>query len=182
MGAQQQPQTLTHWKKCFNKDYLGTWSLPNGQDAIVTIVKVERAEIKGEGGRLDIRPIMYLKEFKEPMVLNATNGKIIQKLLNSPYVENWYGHRIQLYAESNIKVGKGANAETTDGLRVRPMLPKSNMELEKSDAKGRIRVLLANYKGNDIEAIKAELNAKKDAKTDTIEYLISVENKLKGNG
>lgn len=178
MGTQQ-PQTLTHWKKCFNKDYLGTWSLPNGQDAIVTITKVEKAEIKGEGGRIDIRPLVHFREFKEPMVLNATNGKVIQKLLNSPYVENWYGHRIIIYAESNIKVGKGANAETTDGLRVRPMLPKSSAELQKSDAKGRIRALLAQYKGSDIEAIKAELNAKAAAKEDTLEYLTSVENKLK---
>lgn len=174
-----QPQTLTHWKKCFNKDYLGTWSLPNGQDTIVTIVKVEKATIKGEGGREDVRPLMYLREFKEPMVLNATNGKTIHKLLNTPFVEQWVGHRIIIYAESGIKIGKGANAEVTDGLRVRPMLPKSNAELQKSDAKGRIRALLANYKGSDIDAIKAELNAKATAKEDTLEYLTSIENKLK---
>ena len=172
-------QTLTHWKKCFNKDYLGTWSLPNGKDAIVTIVRVEKATIKGEGGREDIRPIMFLMEFKEPMVLNATNGKTIEKLLKSPFVENWYTHKIQLYAESNIKIGKGANAETTDGLRVRPFLPKSNEALEKSDLKGRIRALLGNYKGTDVNEIKAELNAKNGTVDDTIQFLTLIENRLK---
>jgi len=177
MGTES--KTLTHWKKCFNKDYMGTWSLPDGRDMVVTIVRVEKSEIKGEGGRIDIRPIMFFKEFKEPMVLNATNGKTIHKLLDSPYVENWYGHRIQLYAESGIKIGKGANAETTDGLRVRPFLPKSNEEAEKSAIRGRIRALLGDYKGSDIEVIKSELNTKTQAKEDTVQYLTSVENKLK---
>jgi hypothetical protein len=173
-------KTLTHWKRGFNKEYLGTWSLPNGKDFTVTIEKiVERVEIKGEGGRIDIRPVAKFKEFKEPMVLNVTNCKTISKLFNTPFIEEWNGRQIILYADMNVQVGKGRNAETTEGLRVRPMLPPSAKEQEIKELSAEIRVLLAHYKGADLETIKTELNTKAAAKEATADYLKSVITKLR---
>ena len=170
--------TLTHWKKYFNKDYLGTWSLPDGKDVIVTIDHVEKAIIKGEGGREDVRPIIFFKEYKEPMVLNATNGKIIHKILCSEYVEKWYSKRVQLYVDRNIKIGKGASAETTDGLRVREFVPKTNQETEKAVVKAKIREALQSYKGEDLTEIKDALNKEVLAKTDTTDFLNVILNRL----
>ena len=172
--------TRTHWKRGFNKEYMGTWSLPNGKDFIVTIEKiVERVEIKGEGGRIDIRPVAKFREFTEPMVLNVTNCKTITKLLNSPFIEDWAGRQIVLYADMNVQIGKGRNAETTEGLRVRPFLPPTSKEREIKELSAEIRVLLQHYQGTDLEEIKAELNAKAAAKEATTEYLKTVIQKLR---
>lgn len=177
--TQQQPQTLTHWKRGFNKEYMGTWSLPNGKDFTVTIEKiVERVEIKGEGGRVDIRPVAKFREFNEPMVLNVTNCKTITKLFKTPFIEEWVDRKIVLYADMNVQVGNGRNAETTEGLRVRPILPPTTKEQELKDLSSEIRVLLAHYKGSDIEEIKQELNARATSKTATAEYLKSIITKL----
>ena len=170
--------TLTHWKKYFNKDYMGAWSLSDGKDFIVTIDRVEKATIKGEGGREDVRPIVFFKEFKEPMVLNATNGKIIHKVLGSEYVENWYSKRIQIYVDRNVKIGRGQNAETTEGLRVREFVPKTNQESEKAAVKAKIREALQSYKGEDLTEIKDVLNKEVLAKTDTTDFLNVILNRL----
>lgn len=172
-------QSKTHWKKYMNKDYMGAWSLPNGKDQTVTIDRVERGEIQGQGGRVDIRPIAYFKEFKEPMVINMTNGKIIQKVLGSEYVEDWRGKKIQLYVDKNIKVGKGRNAETVDGLRVRDFVPTIKKEdPEKKKLQEQIRSAFASYTGKDRQVIVDTLTEKTNAGEDTVAFLRNILNQL----
>ena len=37
------------------------------------------------------------------MILNVTNCKTISKLLKTPYIERWAGHRIQIYVDPKVK-------------------------------------------------------------------------------
>lgn len=161
---------LTHWKKFYNNTYLGTWSLPDGKDIILTMTKVVREDVVGQGGRKEQLPVLYFQEVDKGLVLNKTNGKTIEKLY-TPYVENWNGKRIQIFAKNDIKIGNGRNAETTDGLRVRPMVPANLQESEKVAIKKQIIAALENYTQPDKSDIVSELKAKKAAKEDSITYL-----------
>ena len=111
--------TLTHWKKLTNPDYLGAYALEPGQDLIVTIKSVANEVVTGTDGKKETCSVMHFMENVKPLVLNATNSKTITKLLKTPYIEQWAGRKIQLYVERGIK----AFGDIVDAIRVRPFLP-----------------------------------------------------------
>lgn len=138
--------TLTHWKKLTNPDYLGAYAIEPGQDLIVTVKSVANEVVTGTDGKKETCSVMHFTENVKPLVLNATNSKTITKLLKSPYIEQWVGRKIQLYVETGIK----AFGDIVDAIRVRPFLP-----VEKE--------LLCADCGNKIEGFgntKAEVVAK----------------------
>jgi len=104
----------THWKKLENPDYLGAYSLPDGKDMTVTITDVKREMITGTGGKQEECTVAHLKGNK-PMILNRTNMKTIQKIYNTPYIEDWAGKSITLYV-AKIKAFGEDNVEC---LRIR---------------------------------------------------------------
>lgn len=113
-------ETLTHWKKLHNPDYLGAYALTPGQDLIATIKTVGNENVVGTDGKKEECMVMHFAERDvKPMILNSTNAKTIAKLLKTPYVENWSGRKIQIYT-AEVK----AFGEVVDALRIRPFLPK----------------------------------------------------------
>jgi len=110
----------THWRKLDDPNYLGAYSLQDGEnrELTVTIEKVIVEEIRTEKGGERCK-VAYLKDEK-PVILNVTNCKIITKMFGTPYIDDWIGKKITLYV-SVIKV----NNEKMDCLRVR--LIKSNI-------------------------------------------------------
>lgn len=116
-----------HWKRLTAPDFLGAYSLDENKDAILTIRSVGREIVTGADGKKDECTVAHFAEKTapncpevKPMILNNTNCKIIQKLYNTPYVDQWQGKPIQIYVDHNVKVGK----ETVDGLRIRPFKPQ----------------------------------------------------------
>lgn len=113
-------ETKTHWKLLTNPNYLGAYSLPNGQDIVVVIDYVKREEIIGTNGKKEFEVVAHLKNGQKPFILNKTNMKQIQKLYNAPYIEDWAGRAIQIYFDPTVKFGR----ETVGGLRIRPTIPQ----------------------------------------------------------
>jgi hypothetical protein len=111
-------ETLTHWKKLMNPDYLGGYALTPGQDIIATIKSVGNEEVTGPDGKKEICSVIHFVEDIKPMILNATNNKTIAKLFKTPYIEQWCGKKIQIYTEKVKAFG-----QVWDALRVRPFLP-----------------------------------------------------------
>lgn len=111
----------THWKKLYNPDYLGAYSLDkNGkyEDLTVTIESVINEMVQGAEGKKEECIVAKMKDNK-PMVLNATNCKTLAKLFGSPHIEDWKGKKIVLYV-AKVK----AFGEVHDALRIRPTLPQ----------------------------------------------------------
>ena len=111
-------ETLTHWKKLMNPDYLGSYALEPGKDLIATIHTVGNEEVTGSDGKKEICSVIHFVEGVKPMILNATNNKTIAKLFKTPYIEQWSGRKIQIYTEKVRAFG-----EVWDALRIRPFLP-----------------------------------------------------------
>lgn len=111
-------EKLTHWKKLNNPAYLGAYSLEAGKDLIVKIKRVGNEIIIGSDGKKEECMLMHLDDEK-PMIVNSTNAKTITKVLETPYIEQWQGKRIQLYS-TKVK----AFGEVVEALRVRAFLPK----------------------------------------------------------
>lgn len=108
-------ETKTHWKKLDNPNYLGAYSLMDGEskELIATIEKVVIEEVKTSSGSENCK-VAYLKNSK-PMILNTTNCKAIQKATGSPYIDDWAGQNITIFV-AKIK----AFGEDIDALRIRP--------------------------------------------------------------
>lgn len=116
-------QFKTHWKKYCNPNYLGAYSLQPGEEPVLTIRQVNREMVKGEGGREEECTVAHFveREFK-PMILNRTNCKTIQKIYGTPYVEEWTGKTIQIFAsETKLK------GEAVECLRIRPQSPNRKL-------------------------------------------------------
>lgn len=107
----------THWKRLINPDYIGAYSLEEGQDLTVVIESVRRDVVTGTGGKKEECTIAYLKGQK-PFILNNTNSKSIAKLYG-PYIEDWAGKPITLYASTTKLAG-----DTVECLRIRPVVAK----------------------------------------------------------
>ena len=86
---------------------------------ILTIGRVAKEIVVGADGKSEECIVCHWKEDEKPMILNVTNCKTIARLLKTPYIENWAGHRIQIGSELVSAFG-----EKVDALRVRKSLPK----------------------------------------------------------
>jgi hypothetical protein len=110
------PENKTHWKKLINPDYIGAYALSPGLDMTVTIASVSREMIVSTGGKKEECTVAKLMGQK-PLILNVTNSKSIAKLYG-PFIEDWAGKRITLYASTTKLAG-----ETVECLRIRPSAP-----------------------------------------------------------
>jgi len=103
----------THWKQLMNPDYLGAYALPEGTDITVTINRVQREEVTGEGGKKEMCTVAHICNNK-PMILNVTNQKSIAKMYG-PYIEDWAEQQITLcVAQTKLR------GEMVECLRIRP--------------------------------------------------------------
>ena len=112
--------TGTHWKKNFNYNYLGAYSLTAGKDMIVTIKDTKIEMVKNQKGENEQCFTCYFNESPKPMILNKTNCKAIEKLYGTPIIEEWVGKKIQLYSAQVRAFG-----QETDCLRIRDFKPES---------------------------------------------------------
>jgi hypothetical protein len=112
----------THWKKLDNPDYLGAYSILDGSKnpkPIMAKIKHVRLEnVTGSNGKKEECKVCYL-EGQKPLILNATNSKAIAAVAKSPYIEDWQGVVIEIYATTTKMAG-----EVVDCLRVRTSAPK----------------------------------------------------------
>jgi hypothetical protein len=82
----------THFKKLLNPMYLGSHDLDPTQEYKVTIERIERdIEVIGDGGKKQKKAIAHFKGASKPMILNATNMKMIAKVSGSKFIEDWIG-------------------------------------------------------------------------------------------
>ena len=116
----------THYRKVFKSDHLGIADLEDfieeKKPLIFTIKEVKQEYDTVVAGKKINANIAYFKEKIKPLVLNATNSKILKSFSNgSPFVEDWENTLIELYIDANVKM-KG---DVVGGVRIKPIQPKA---------------------------------------------------------
>jgi hypothetical protein len=108
----------------FEGKYIGAWNLiddqGNKRDLVLTIARVEAAEIVGEGGKTNKKPLVHFEPKSRawlPMVAGKTVAKTIAALYGND-TRQWVGKRICLYATTTSVGG-----QEKDCIRVRPQVP-----------------------------------------------------------
>ena len=107
------------FRKFMDKNYLGSWDVPDGEHLVLTIDHVEQNDVKNERGSERKLTIHFAERGYKPMILNTTNAKRIGKVAGSNKVENWENLRIAIYTEKVTAFGG-----TTDALRIREYPPR----------------------------------------------------------
>ena len=122
----------THYRKLMNPEYLGAYSLEDGKDIVLTIDYIKVETVTGTDGKKEDLPVCHWKEPEKSMILNATNMKMIAKVLGSNFVEDWSGRKVQIGTEKVRAFG-----DVVDALRIRRYAPKqtapANAELVCAD-------------------------------------------------
>ena len=158
----------THWKKLDNPNYLGAYSLMDGEtkDITVTISKVVTEEVKNERGSETCR-VAYFKESEingikiKPMILNATNSKAIGKIYDTPYIEDWQNKQVTIYVAKVRAFG-----DEIECLRIKREKPfKKLPELLPTDEKNWLKVIAAMQQGFTIDQIKTKLSISTENET-----------------
>ena len=103
----------THYRKLKNPDYLGSYDFQPGEERTVTVKDVKNETVKSAEGETTCTVVHFIEPYK-PMILNSTNGKMLNKLFDTPYIEDWRGKSFKLVVKSIRAFG-----ETVDALRVK---------------------------------------------------------------
>ena len=138
-------ETKTHWKKNFDRNFIGAPDFQPNEEKHVTISGFdENVKVGQQTGKTCI----YFEDGVKPMVLNVTNGKTIQKVVGSRFMEDWIGKRITLF----VKEGVEAFREKVDAVRVRPVAPRATLPTISDD---RFQKMLAKIADGSYDKDKA---------------------------
>lgn len=110
-------ETKTHWRTLVNQLYIGAYSLKPKEERVVKIISIAKEIVKGEGGKSEPCTVAQL-ENEKPFILNRTNQKTITAIYKSPYIEDWVGKYITIYATTTKVAG-----ETVECLRIKNIIP-----------------------------------------------------------
>lgn len=107
------------FRKFMDKNFLGSWDVPDDEDLVLTIDHVEQNDVKNERGSERKLVAHFAEKGYKPMILNTTNAKAIGQVCGSNKVEDWEGLRVAIHTEKVTAFGG-----TTDALRIRPYAPR----------------------------------------------------------
>lgn len=110
---------FNHVDLLFPGKYLKAADL-RGRDVTVTIERIDpREELQMRGGKVEQKPVIYIKGAQKAWVLNKTNALSIAKVYGNE-VTGWIGKAVTLYP-ARVQCG----GKEVDAIRVRETAPKS---------------------------------------------------------
>lgn len=123
----------THYRKAFDSPYLSSADIVDPVILTIKHVRLEKDHTKKTPDYFNTAHFVEREirrgEKLKPMILNATNSKILAGLTGSKFIDDWNGVPITVYVDSNVRFGK----ETVEGLRIskavqRPQAPDELIE------------------------------------------------------
>ena len=148
----------THYRKVFKSDHLGIADLEDMIEAnsnLIFTIKCVKQEIGVRvAGKKGNHNIAYFHENIKPLVLNATNSKVVSTLANSKFIEDWANVAIQLYIDPTVKM-KG---EIVGGVRINPNPPAQKIELLPENQKLWSNAVQAFKRDGNLDKVLARVN------------------------
>jgi hypothetical protein len=86
-----------------------------GRGALGTIEKCVQMNVAKEGADPELKWCLTFLEIEKPLVLNATNIQLCEKICGSDDTDHWVGKRIVLYTDPNVSYG----GRLVGGIRIR---------------------------------------------------------------
>lgn len=157
-------KSKTHYRKVFKSDHLGCADLEDFIEEKVNPLVFTISHVKQEigvsvAGKKGNFNIAYFKEGIKPLVLNATNAKVVKQLSGgSPFVEDWNNIVVELFIDPSVKM-KG---DTVGGVRIKAGVKTLPFLTENSAAyKNALAHIVA---GNNFEKIEERFQLTQEIK------------------
>lgn len=117
----------THYRKAFDSPYLSSADIVEPIVLTISKVTLEKDRTKKTQDMFNTawfsEKELRAGEKLKPMILNASNSKMVRQLAGSPYIDDWQNLRVTVYVDHNVRFGK----ETVEGLRIHPSAPERKM-------------------------------------------------------
>jgi hypothetical protein len=171
-------QKKTHYRKVFKSDHLSSYDLEDfleqGLVLEFTIKDVKQFTETKVAGKSIAANIAYFTENIKPMVLNATNSKILSNLTGSSFVEDWKNFKVELYILKNIKFGN----DKVEGIRIKETPPKA---LNEQDIKT-LKIAISEIPSQSaLNVFYSKLSPKEKTNKEVVEILKDMQIQLKQN-
>jgi len=112
--------TKTHYRKAFDSPYLSSADIVEPTVLTIGHVALEPDRTKKTKDLFNtaywVERELRAGEKLKPMILNATNSKMMKSITDSPYIDDWQNVRVTVYVDANVKFAR----ETVEGLRIKP--------------------------------------------------------------
>lgn len=149
----------THYRKVFDSPYLSAADIVEPVVLTIKHVRIEPDKTKKTKDQMNTayfaeREIRQGEPLK-PMILNATNSKMVAKITGSPFLEDWNSIQVEIYVDHNVRFGR----ETVEGLRIRPatIRPKEKKELTPANQKMWQYAIEAYKRDGNLDAVEARV-------------------------
>ena len=86
-----------------------------GVGVLVTISNCTEENVALPGAPQEMKWALHFAELEKPLILNQTNGTLIQTITGSPESDDWVGKKIVLYSDPSIMYA----GKLVGGIRVR---------------------------------------------------------------
>lgn len=109
----------THFRKAFDSPYLSAADIVEPTALTIRCVRLESD--RTEKSRDHFNTAYFIEreirkgEALKPMILNATNSKMLRQLTGSPFIDDWNDVPVTVWVDPDVRFGK----ETVEGLRLR---------------------------------------------------------------
>jgi hypothetical protein len=84
-------------------------------DVLVTIKAYEQMNVALESQPAEMKWVLHFAELDKPLVLNSTNGQLIEAITGSGEFDDWIGAKVVLWNDKTV----GFAGKITGGIRVR---------------------------------------------------------------
>jgi hypothetical protein len=108
----------THYRKAFKSPYLSSADIVEPTDLTISHVRLEIDKTKKTK---DMMNTAYFKESEirkgeplKPMILNVINSKMLAKIADSAFIDDWQGLRVTVFVDKSVRFGNN----TVEGLRL----------------------------------------------------------------
>lgn len=156
MNAQLKQDDGTHYRKVFDSPYLSSADIVG--PTVLTIARVTQEPDKTKKTK-DVFNTAYFVERElrpgeklKPMILNATNSKLMNQYAGSPYIEDWGDRRVIVYVDNAVKFGK----DLVEGLRLR--IPPSRKVLTPESGQAWINAKASYKREGNLDKVLAHMD------------------------
>lgn len=161
-------KTKTPWQKAFNPNYLGSWSLADGEELTTKVTHASIQQVRNQSGT-DDKVVIHLEKapgngIKLPMIIgNKESARAMEKIAKSPYIEDWVGAIVTIYVKQGVKAFGGG---TTEALRIKAPAAKKRLDEKRFD-----KMVQAIESGNYLKLDALERFSLTDAQRQQIQSL-----------
>lgn len=151
-------EAKTHYRRVLKSNHLGIADLEDLVEAktplIFTIKHVNQELNVSVAGRKGDFNIAYFNESIKPLVLNATNAKVVKGFANSPFVEDWQNIPVQLYIDESIML----MGERVGGVRIMPQQPRAQKPVLTPEHKGWEKAIVSYVNNNHLKDVLTHMD------------------------